>query len=384
MNEYPHITFQKQWTLSSDLYYQLGQCDAIIESICDTPIRPEYRQELLYVALRKGAQATTAIEGNTLTDEEVEKVAAGESLPPSKEYQQIEVKNVIDAMNALVKEVADGGKSPMITLELIRDFHKAIGKDLGVHLDAIPGRFRDDERIVGSYRCPKHQDVPQLVDQLCDWLQKEFGFASGEQSFFDAVVQAIVTHVYIEWIHPFADGNGRTGRLLEFYILLRAGNPNIASHILSNFYNQTRPEYYRQLDIAYRTRDLTEFIVYAVQGFRDGLIEVLLTIQESQFQTAWRSYVYDRLREGKTKNRAVGRRQRDLILAMPLREELTINELQILTPDVARTYASSSERTLLRDLKALEEMGLIMKVGRNKYSANSNALRPQMARRRHR
>ena len=57
------------------------------------------------------------------------------------------------------------------------------------------------------------------------WLPQEFGFAANQQQTFlvDAVVQAIVTHVYLEWIHPFGDGNGRTGRLLEFYILLRWG-----------------------------------------------------------------------------------------------------------------------------------------------------------------
>ena len=70
----------------------------------------------------------------------------------------------------------------------------------------------------------------------------------GKQSFQDPVIQAIVAHVYIAMIHPFGDGNGRTARLIEFYILLRAGLPDMASHILSNHYNDTRQEYYRRLD----------------------------------------------------------------------------------------------------------------------------------------
>jgi len=41
-------------------------------------------------------------------------------------------------------------------------------------------------------------------------------------------------------IHPFGDSNGRTARLIEFYILLRAGLPDMVSHILSNHYNDTR------------------------------------------------------------------------------------------------------------------------------------------------
>ena len=381
MEQYPHIKFRRHWSLTPDVYYQLGQCEAIIEAICDMPIRPEHHGELLRVSLQKGAQATTAIEGNTLTDEEVEKVAAGESLPPSREYQEIEVRNVIEAMNAILKDVAVGGRSPMISADLIKNFHKAIGKDLGEHFNAVPGRFREDSRVVGTYRCPQHEDVPQLVDSLCEWLTGEFEFTSGQQSFSDAVVQAIVTHVYIEWIHPFGDGNGRIGRLLEFYILLRAGNPDIASHILSNFYNQTRPEYYRQLDHANKAGDLSEFIAYTVQGFRDGLIETLHKIQESQFQTAWRSFVYDRFAQRKLRNRAVSRRQRDLVLSMPLRKELSSDDLLILTPEIARAYASSSERMLARDLKAVEEMDLVKKTGRDRYIANSDALKFQMARR---
>ncbi len=381
MDHYPHIKFRQHWSLGPDIYYQLGQCEAIIEAIRDMPMRPEHHQKLLRVSLQKGAQATTAIEGNTLSDEEIEKVAEGESLPPSKEYQKIEVKNILDAMNALVKDVADGGNSPVIGPDLIRKFHKAIGKDLGDHFDAVPGHFREDARIVGTYRCPKHEDVPELVNTLCDWLVTQFGFASGQQSFHDAVIQAIVTHVYIEWIHPFGDGNGRTGRLLEFYILLRAGNPDIASHILSNFYNQTRPEYYRQLDRANKTQDLSEFIAYAIQGFRDGLVETLQTIQKSQFLTAWRSFVYDKFAERKMRTRTVFRRQRELVLCMPLDRILSLDALLILTPEIARTYASVSQRTLLRDIKIVEDMGLVRKIGRDRYTANSYALSSHMARR---
>ena len=98
---------------------------------------------------------------------------------------------------------------------------------------------------------------------------------TGEQNIDEAVIEAIVVHIYIAWIHPFEDGNGRTARLLEFYLLLRAGVPNIASHILSNHYNDTRAEYYRQLNYASETGDLKEFIQYVLLRFRDGLEKVI-------------------------------------------------------------------------------------------------------------
>ena len=104
IQDYPHIQFHKQWQLTSEIYYLLGKCEAIITAISKMPINPEYYSRLKSVSLIKGAQATTAIEGNTLSDEEIEIISEGKSLPPSKKYQEREVRNILDAMNILCKE----------------------------------------------------------------------------------------------------------------------------------------------------------------------------------------------------------------------------------------------------------------------------------------
>jgi len=358
-DKYPHIRFARHWTVTPKATYELGQCDAIVQAISGTPILPEYQALLLNLSLTKGAQATTAIEGNTLTDDEVQQVAAGESLPPSKEYQEKEVKNILDAFNAILALAVGEGIDHRITPELLLSYHRMIGKELGDHFDAIPGQFRTDARTVGPYRCPDHEDVPQLVDLLSEWLPREFHFGSS-QTFAEAVIQAVVTHVYVEWIHPFADGNGRTGRLVEFYILLRAGNPDIASHILSNFYNDTRPEYYRQLQNAYAKQDLTDFVEYAVQGFRDGLLSTLSTIQASQFELTWIKLIYDRFAEKRVVKRTVFNRRRHLALAFPRNRTLKLEEVDLISPEVARAYANLSERTVRRDLEELEKMGIVL------------------------
>ena len=379
LDRYPHVRFQQHWSLTSAVQYQLGESDAIISAIRDMPLPPDYHERLLYVSLIKGAQATTAIEGNTLTESEVEKVAEGESLAPSKEYQEREVRNILDAMNLILKEVVQG-KATLVSPLLIRSFHQHVGRDLGEHFDAVPGQFRGDERTVGPYKCPRPQDVPVLLECLCEWLQEQFGFNSDAQTFADAVIQAIVTHVYIEWIHPFGDGNGRTGRLLEFYILLRAGNPDIGSHILSNFYNSTRAEYYRQIEKANKERDLSSFIAYAVQGYRDGLKDSLRTIQDSQFKLGWRTLIYDRFAGQSYRKKTVFKRRRDLALNMPLGKDLSIDELITLTPALAREYSTLTKRTLLRDLAVLMKMELV--TGQDDlYRTNAGLLRQQMPRR---
>jgi Fic family protein len=375
MEQYKHISFKTEWEIDRHCSYMLGECDAYVQAITDTPLKPEHRKRLLQLSLIKGAQATTAIEGNTLSAEEIEKLADGWKLPPSKEYLEIEVKNILEAFNFLLHEIV-GGKTQIITPEVIKNFHHMIGKNLGEHLDAVPGRFRQDNRVVGTYRAPDYKYVPELIDKLCNWLMKEFHYNDG-QNFPTSVIQAIVTHVYIEWIHPFGDGNGRTGRLLEFYILLRAGLPNIVSHILSNFYNQTRPEYYRQLDQARKNKNLSGFIKYAVQGFRDGLKENLAVIQESQFAIYWHYFIYEAFADVKYTKKDAFKRKRDLILQMPINKEFDVDEILELTPTIAKKYATVNRATVLRDLKELQDLKLLIKIGR-KFQANTEILKSLM------
>jgi Fic family protein len=247
---------------------------------------------------------------------------------------------------------------------------------LGDHFDAIPGRFREDRRYVGPYLAPEHRYVPELIGKLCEWIKREFHYSNG-QNFKTAVIEAIVTHVYIEWIHPFGDGNGRTGRLLEFYILLRTGLPNIVSHILSNHYNLTRSEYYRQLDRARKHRDLTKFIQYALQGFRDGLKENLDYIQKSQFSIFWQHYIYETFADLKYTKKTTFKRKRALMLQIPINGLFTVDELLEISPDVAKKYATIGRTTALRDLREFQNLNLLKKVG-SKYTANTVILRAMM------
>lgn len=357
----------------------MGECDAIVQAISNMPLKPKYRDRLLNVALIKGAQSTTAIEGNTLSEEDIEKIQAGWKSPPSKEYLELEVTNILDAFNELLDEVIFKNQERIITPELIKEFHHRVGQNLGEHLDAIPGEFRKNSRVVGNYLAPDYRNVESLVKKLCEWLQDEFQFSGGSQKFSTSVIQAMVTHVYIEWIHPFGDGNGRTGRLLEFYILLRAGLPAIVSHILSNFYNQTRSEYYKQLDSARKKEDLTGFIEYAVQGFRDGLMENLKVIQQNQFNSFWHNYIYEAFSDVKYTKKEAFKRKRELMLNVPLNRLFSSNDVSMLTPGLAKRYAHVGKPTVLRDLKELIGLDLLVKEG-NKYRANIAILKAMMPR----
>lgn len=375
------ISFTKSWSVSEDTWFLLGQCKSLIKAISSTPLMPLYRQKIYKVSLLKGALATTAIEGNTLSEEEIKMIQDGKSVSISKHYMEIEVKNVLNALNGLRDKVVLKEESQLITPKLIKEFHYLIGQNLGENFEATPGEFRKNNVVVGNiYKAPDSSHVQYLMEKFCDWSKKEFHYEQG-QTFSTAIIQAIISHVYIAWIHPFGDGNGRTARLLEFYLLLRAGVPDIAAHILSNFYNTTRNEYYRQLALTSKLNvDLTNFLKYSLEGFKDGLQEVFNVVNQNQLELAWRNYVSDvfRLNNQSGKADSVTKRRQTLILSMVIDEEYTLLEISELSEIIRLQYSNRSKRTLTRDIDALMEIGVVRKLENDKYKANSEVLMGSM------
>jgi Fic family protein len=266
-------------------------------------------------------------------------------------------------------------KSPaVISPELIKRFNKMVGNDIGEAFGGNPGQFRRRNVVVGAYRPPAFEMVQELVKKLCDWVIRDFHYER-EQHFDEAVLEAIVCHVYIAWIHPFLDGNGRTARLLEFYILMRAGVPGIASHILSNHYNNTRTEYYRQLQHATEAGDLSTFIQYAVEGFRDGLESTIEIIHNDQTELTWNNYVHDitEKMQNEGKNQKILQRIRQLAYSIPADRFYGLDEITILNPKIAGIYRELSPMSLRRDLELLAEKELV-KTEKSRYSANYGLL----------
>jgi Fic family protein len=173
------------------------------------------------------------------------------------------------------------------------------------------------------------------------------------------IVKAVIAHLYIAWIHPFGDGNGRTSRLMEFVILLQAGVPAPVAHLLSNHYNQTRAEYYRQLSLASQSGDALGFLNYAVDGFVDGLKEQIEKIKKYQRDITWQKFVYDAFK--KEKLSSADKRRRDLVIELSsLDKPIAFSDVKLATPRIASAFAKVSQATLLRDLRVLADKELIL------------------------
>lgn len=383
MKRYPHICYQRRWTLDFETIYRLGQCEAIVSTLALLPLTPSVRREMLRVSLIKGATATTSIEGNTLSEEDVRKIDEGTaSIPESRRYQEKEVSNVLNALNTIMFQVVKGENISRITPELIREFNRQVGEGIDEqHFRAVAGSYRMHEVSVGNYRPPEHQYVSEAMRKFCDWLPREFMPSIERQSpLYECIIEAIVSHVYLVWIHPFGDGNGRTARLVEFYLLLRGGVPDICSHVLSNHYNETRGDYYAQLINAGKSGDLSSFIKYAVGGLLDGLKEVLKKAQSDQITNYWRNYLYSCL-DAASLRREVRKRFASLLVSMDINRAYTIVDLRTISAPVVFAYAKLGERQLAVDVKRLVDMGLIEKID-NMFHVQTSELFDSFARKR--
>ncbi len=371
---HPWITFNIDLKPASPhLWLALGEAQSKCEHIAGIPLRPDTAEKLHRLYLAKGAFATTAIEGNTLSEEEVLKSLDGTlHLPRSREYLIKEIQNILSAFGGVLEPIKKGEIVPLSS-DLLAHFNSQILSELAVGEDVIPGEIRKDSRVVGRYRCPPPEDCPYLVNEFCKWMNgTTFATNAGNEIVY-GIIKAIVAHIYFVWIHPFGDGNGRTARLLELKFLMESGVPSDAAHLLSNYYNLTRTEYYRQLDVASKSGgDLLPFIQYAVTGFVEQLKEQIDVIREQQIDVTWTNFVHTQFRNDNSNS---GKRRRTLVLALSKADKpVPKAQLSKLTADLAADYAKKTPKTISRDINALVEMDLI-KLIEGGYKARKNMIR---------
>ena len=372
MNKYPWITFElnlKEHPLSPKVWMQIGECCSKCDHISRVPVKPSRAKEMHKIYLAKGIMATTAIEGNTLSEEQVrQKIEGTLNLPPSKQYLGQEVENILDICNEIMAAIASQENPIKITKKSLEHYNEIILKNVPVSSDVSPGKLRQHNVGVGSYRAPEYIDVESLVEKLCTWLNSDYFELYPDTPIANSILKSIMAHLYIAWIHPFGDGNGRLARILELLILLNSGIPSPAAHLLSNHYNLTRSEYYRRLELAGKTQNPVIFIEYSIQGFLDGLKDQLYNIYSNIYEVSWESFVYESFRDTNSHD-TINKRRRSLVLEIS-KESNPVKREDIIKGNVylMRSYLNKTDLTLLRDLEVAINMGLIRKV-EGKYEA---------------
>ena len=189
------------------------------------------------------------------------------SLRPSDQRSQREVMNYF----AGLRYVEKNADKKNIRHEDVLKLHRILAAEVMDQGEA--GRYRTIAVRVGRYVPPAPEDVSGLMFELLEWWNKRSGDLS-------PVISSAILHYRFEAIHPFADGNGRTGRALALWERYRRGFDTHHIFCVDEYYWEHRPSYYTALEAARREGDdLTGWLEYCAEGLRQTLERVWLRVQ---------------------------------------------------------------------------------------------------------
>ena len=212
-----HINIRLQ-TVHPEVVSLVAKCHALASVIGNIPITPSRQRKIDWLNILRAVRGTTGIEGAELTEEEVSRIMAAPPsrpvLPPSRRREEQEARNAEKLMNYVARLLR---RTPGCTLteELVRKLHEITTKKIDYE-NNIPGKYRNFAVRAGNYIPPREgNQVQELMRQFISW------FNQGESTSWAPIIRAIIAHFYIVSIHPFGEGNGRTSRAAESFLLYK-------------------------------------------------------------------------------------------------------------------------------------------------------------------
>jgi Fic family protein len=261
------VRYDPHFTITPPLLARVEAIAALRERIQGAAVQVAWIPTLQKDARARNAHSSTAIEGNPLTLEQVRAVEAGETLSvPTRVHR--EVVNYLAALRNVEKQAA----KKRLTHEDVLRLHAIIA---GAVMDqGEAGRYRSIRVRVGTYLPPPPEDVSGLMFEFLEWWNKDSPKLS-------PVLSSAIVHYRFESIHPFADGNGRTGRALALWELYRRGFDTHHVFAVDEYYWEDRPRYYAALQAVRRQGDdLSSWLEYTAEGLQQTLERVWQRIEQ--------------------------------------------------------------------------------------------------------
>lgn len=267
------MPYEPQFSITPRLLTLVEQTAALRERIQSAAVELSWIPALQKDTRTRNSHASTAIEGNPLTLEQVRALEEGRELSAVEARPKREILNYFAGLRYVEKHA---GKRT-IRHDDIFDLHRLLAGQVMDQGEA--GRYRTIQVRVGRHFPPAAADVSGLMFELLDWWSKKAPALS-------PVLSSSILHYQFEWIHPFADGNGRTGRALALWELYRRGFDSHHIFSVDEYYWEDRPAYYRALDaVREEGGDLTGWLEYCAQGLRDTLDRVWTRVQSYQVRS---------------------------------------------------------------------------------------------------
>ena len=301
--------------------------------------------------LRLEAEGTSRIEGADFTPQEREDAFAASVSFENQELTRSQ--RQLRCADATYRWLRDQPTDHPITDDFIRDIHRRIVT--GCDDDHCgPGALRHDGWNVtfGTPMCrgaEGGEECQVAFDGLCAAIV-------GEYRRHDPVIQAIATHYQVGAMHPFGDGNGRTARALEAFMLRRAGVNDLVMVSLSNYYYERKDEYLAALSESRRNgHDITPFLLFALRAIADRCTALGKEITDNHRRILFREFARSLFGQLLSPRRRVLAERQLKILEMMI-DGGSIKILGALPIYEGLKYP---DRALTRDLVGLLELGAI-------------------------
>jgi Fic family protein len=336
----------------------IGIVDASREVIMNSPLVPAWEAKFKKEAMERSVHHGTHLEGNRLTEEEVQDVLDGkEVIARDRDIQEvINYRNVLKFIDSIATQIGVG-RPYILTLETVLEVHRLVTDRLVQ--SEMSGKFRASQVVLRnsrtgaiSYTPPPAAEVPYLMEDLINWVN------SDETKDLHPVIKAGIVHYELARIHPFVEGNGRTARATATLLMFLDGYDIRKLFSLEEYFDNNPMDYYvtlqsvsNQLVLDTHERDLTPWLDYFVIGV---------------------AIEFNRVKE------RVKRISADARVKDQLGEQVELNERQMLileylhrhkamqNKDFRKIFPDYSDDTVLREMKFLKQKGLVKKIGGTK------------------
>ncbi|MDA2922757.1 Fic family protein, partial [Patescibacteria group bacterium AH-259-L07] len=235
----------------------LGKLDGI------TKFLPDFDFFLL-MYLRKDAASSSQIEGTRATM--IDAIAADAKIDTKIPDDVDDILHYINALHYGIKRMKKDD-FPMV-LRFVRELHKQLMQKARATHFSDPGEFRKSQNWIGGTRPDNASFVPPPVDEMNQALSDLEKFIHADDA-IPIVIKAGLIHAQFETIHPFLDGNGRTGRMLITFYLWKEGYLEKPVLFLSSFFKKHQKLYYEKM-LGYHNGNILDWIDF----FLDGVVEI--------------------------------------------------------------------------------------------------------------
>lgn len=227
-------------------------------------------ESFLQLYTTQEAAASSKIEGTQTSIDEA--LLPSEQIAPEAWADWQEVVNYRKALEFAVKRIQE----LPLSSRLIREVHQILMDSVrGQHKQ--PGEFRRSQNWIGGATVQSARFIPPAHTEIAHLMSDIEQLIHDENNLTPILIKAAILHYQFETIHPFLDGNGRTGRVLIVLYLMQEQLLSYPIFPISDFLERLRPTYYELLDRVRTHNEMKRWVTF----FLEGTIEVCEQTLES-------------------------------------------------------------------------------------------------------